>query len=39
MDEMDATAIYLDAKLSEFPQSSLLIAPVEFVDPIIQQIP
>jgi hypothetical protein len=39
MDEMDANAIYLDAKLGEFPQSSLLSAPVELVDPIIQQMP
>jgi hypothetical protein len=39
MDEVDPNAIYLDAELREFPESLLLSAPVEFLGPIVHQIP
>jgi hypothetical protein len=39
MDEVDPNAIYLDAELREFPESLLLGAPVEFLGPIVHQIP
>jgi len=39
MDEVDPNAIYLHAELREFPESLLLSAPVEFLGPIVHQIP
>src|SRR5712691_4117358 len=39
MDEVDPNAIYLDVELREFPESLLLSAPVEFLGPIVHQIP
>ncbi len=39
MDEVDVNAINLDAELREFAESLLLSAPVEFLGPIVQQIP
>jgi hypothetical protein len=39
MDEMDPNAIDLDAELRESPEFLLLSAPVEFLGPIVQQIP